>query len=102
MYIPTARYANLGYLKKPLKHSYEDFIDNRPLGRTPLSFSLFNRNIPKNMKHVSKTHFQCTCEKCDNIKKDNSKANWKESQWSIMEHKESHGTKMVSIYERKY
>ena len=69
-YIPTARHANKGYLKKPLKHSYEDFIDNRPLGRRPLSFSSFNRNIPKNIKPVSKTpHYQCTCEKCDNLKK---------------------------------
>ena len=69
-YIPTARHANKGYLKKPLKHSYEDVIDNRPLGRRPLSFSSFNRNIPKNIKPVSKTpHYQCTCEKCDNLKK---------------------------------
>ena len=69
-YLPTACYANTGFLKKPLKHNYEDFIQSRPNCKRPISFSSYYRNTPKNVKPMIKPpHLQCTCEKCDNIDK---------------------------------
>ena len=73
-YLPTACYANIGFLKKPLKHNYEDFIQSRDNLKRPISFSSYYRNTPKNVKPMTKTpHLQCTCEKCDNIDKMSSK-----------------------------
>ena len=49
-YLPTAHYTNIGFLKKPLKHNYEDFIQSRDNLKRLISFSSYYRNTPKNVE----------------------------------------------------